>query len=149
MVASGFGLGYSPKAPGTVGAAGAMIPALLLLHLTSAPYLWLGVLIVVFGILGTIAANQVETAWGHDSPRIVIDEMVGMWISVMWVGTGWLVMLISFLLFRFFDIVKPAGIRKLEKLPRGIGVMADDVAAGIAANLLLQAGLLLSNLMGG
>ncbi len=149
MVASGFGLGHSPKAPGTVGAAGAMIPTLLLLHFTSAPYLWLGFLIIIFGILGTIAANRIEAKWGHDSPRIVIDEMVGMWISVMWIGTGWLVLLISFLLFRFFDIVKPAGIRKLEKLPGGIGIMADDVAAGIAANLLLQTGLLLSTLMCG
>ena len=142
VTATGLGLGYSPLAPGTAGAAGAMIPVILLLRFAATPYLWLGGLILIFGVLGCVAADKVQSVKGGDPKEVVIDEIVGMWISLMWIGSGWIALLSAFVLFRFFDIVKPLGIRRLEHLRGGYGIMADDVAAGLAANLVVQAGFL-------
>ena len=69
---------------------------------------------------------------------MVIDEVVGVWISLFWLPLTWQHLLIGFCLFRLFDIWKPLGIRQLEKIPNGWGVMLDDVAAGIYANICLQ-----------
>lgn len=138
MIVSGFGLGFSPVAPGTIGALGALVPAILILRYAPNPNLILGSLVLVFTILGIIGSNKLQNQWGKDPSRIVADEMVGMWISLLWIGAGWIPMISAFILFRFFDIVKPLGIHKTEQLPGGIGVMADDILAGIYANLLLQ-----------
>ena len=138
LIVSGFGLGFIPIAPGTMGALGALVPATLILRYTPHPYLILGSLVMVFTILGVIGSNKLQHQWGKDPSRIVIDEMVGMWISLLWIGGGWIPMISAFILFRFFDIVKPLGIHKTEQLPGGTGVMADDILAGIYANLLLQ-----------
>jgi phosphatidylglycerophosphatase A len=138
LIVSGFGLGFSPVAPGTIGALGAMVPAILILRYAPNPNLILGSLVLVFTILGIIGSNKLQNQWGKDPSRIVADEMVGMWISLLWIGAGWIPMISAFILFRFFDIVKPLGIHKTEQLPGGIGVMADDILAGIYANLLLQ-----------
>lgn len=67
-----------------------------------------------------------------------MDEVIGMWITMLFVPFNNINLLIGFILFRFFDIAKPLGVRKLEALPRGVGVMADDVLAGIYANIVLQ-----------
>jgi len=88
--------------------------------------------------IGTWSATMVETHWGKDSSRIVIDEAAGMCISLLFVPVTWKYLLMGLLLFRFFDIVKPLFIRKMESLPGGWGVMMDDVLAGVYTNLLLQ-----------
>jgi phosphatidylglycerophosphatase A len=138
---SGFGLGLFPFAPGTMGAIGALVSAFLILVYAPFPYLILGSLSLVFTILGVIGSNKLQIQWGKDPSRIVVDEMVGMWISLLWVGSGWIPLTLAFLLFRFFDIVKPLGILKTEQLAGGIGVMADDILAGIYTNLVLQVAL--------
>lgn len=138
LIVTGFGLGYSPVAPGTMGALGALVPAILILRYAPNPDLILGSLALVVTILGIIGSKKLQHQWGKDPSRIVVDEMVGMWISLLWLGAGWVTMLSAFILFRFFDIVKPLGIHKTEQLPGGVGVMADDILAGIYANLLLQ-----------
>jgi len=138
MIVSGLGLGYSPIAPGTMGSIGAMVPAILILNYAPYPNLLFGCLVMIFTFLGIIGSNKLQNLWGKDPSRIVVDEMVGMWISLMWVRWGWIHFLTAFILFRFFDIVKPLGIRKTEQLPRGLGVMADDVLAGIYTNLIMQ-----------
>lgn len=138
LIVSGFGLGYSPVAPGTVGALGALVLAILILNWAPLPYLLLGCISLIFTILGIIGSNKLQYQWGRDPSKIVVDEMVGMWISLMWVGSGWISLLIAFVLFRFFDIVKPFGIRKTEQFPGGLGVMADDILAGIYTNLIMQ-----------
>lgn len=137
------GLGYSPFAPGTMGAFGALIPALLIIHFAPYPYFWLLLLIILGTVLGIIGADKLVAEWGNDPQKIVIDEATGMWISLLWVGTNWITMLAAFILFRFFDIVKPLGIRKSEELSGGIGVMTDDIIAGIYSNLILQIALIL------
>lgn len=85
-----------------------------------------------------MSADRVEEIWGKDHNRVVIDEVAGMCITLLFVPLKWQYTLIGLVLFRFFDILKPFGIRKLEKLPGGWGVMADDVLAGIYANIILQ-----------
>lgn len=132
------GLGYSPYAPGTVGALGAMVPALLILQFSEMPNLWLSLMVLGSIILGTIGATKLEFEWGKDSSMIVIDEVAGIWISVLWVRYDVLSIITAFILFRFFDIVKPLGIRYAERANKGIGVMLDDIVAGIYTNLILQ-----------
>ena len=141
IIASGFGSGFSPFAPGTAGALVAVIiwtvlfyviPFNILLVVTS-------LLIVLFTAAGIWTADKLESEWGKDPSKVVVDEMVGVWIALLAVPVGnvWYI-LFAFLLFRFFDIFKPLGIRKMEQLEGGIGVMADDILAGIYSFLLLM-----------
>jgi len=103
-------------------------------------YLPHAIILILFA--GTLAANRVETFWGHDSQRIVIDEVIGQMIAFSLAGAtriSWGLIFAGFVLFRFFDIVKPFPIRHLERLPGGAGVIADDVGAGLYALAALTA----------
>lgn len=136
-----LGAGYSPLAPGTCGAIIACAILWLLemygvMSTTSTPIIFIG-LIVVTTIMGIIATNALENEWGKDPSKVVIDEVIGMWITMLFVPLTWLTLLIGFVLFRFFDIAKPLGVRKMESLGGGLGVMADDMLAGIYANICL------------
>jgi phosphatidylglycerophosphatase A len=88
--------------------------------------------------LGVYSSGKVEPEWGKDSYRVVIDEVAGMCITLLFVPVRWPYLLAGLLLFRFFDIAKPLFIRKMENLKGGWGVIMDDVLAGVYANLLLQ-----------
>ena len=142
-ISSVLGIGYL-KGGGTV-AAGACCLVLYLAraHQPTEHLLPAGLLTVGLLALGTLAAQRVEPAWGKDSSRVVIDEVAGMWITLLFVPLTTPRLLVGLALFRIFDIAKPFYIRKMEQLPGGIGVMMDDVLAGIYANGLLQAVLLL------
>ena len=74
----------------------------------------------------------------HDPALICLDEVVGMWFTLCFIDLNWLIILTGFLLFRFFDIMKPLGIKLIEKLPGVWGILLDDVAAGLLANLVLR-----------
>lgn len=100
-----------------------------------------GLLTVGLLALGTLAAQRVEPDWGKDSYRVVIDEVAGMWVSLLFVPITTPTLVVGLVLFRFFDITKPLYIRRMEKLPGGVGVMMDDVLAGVYTNILLQIGL--------
>jgi phosphatidylglycerophosphatase A len=140
IIATGFGSGYCPVAPGTMGAVLAVsiwwglsfcFPLPLLASIT-------GVLILVFTVLGIWSTNVLEPVWGKDPSRIVVDEMVGVWIPLLAVNDGNLYYaLFAFAAFRLFDIFKPLGIRKMEALKGGWGVMMDDIVAGIYSLILL------------
>lgn len=95
-------------------------------------------LVLLFTALGIWATNKVIPFWGDDPRRVVVDEMVGVWIPLAAVPIGnlWYA-LAAFALFRFFDIAKPLGVRRMERLPKGIGVMADDILAGIYSLLII------------
>ena len=95
---------------------------------------------VVITVLGIYVGNKVEPEWGEDSSRVVIDEVSGMLISMLFIPPNVYFLIAGLILFRFFDIVKPLYIRKMEKLPAGTGVMMDDVLAGVYSNILLWAG---------
>jgi len=135
-IAAAGGIGYIRKGGGSVAAAAYCI-IWLLTPLQQSPLLeWLLLLLVLAA--GVISAHAVEKDWGHDSSRVVIDEVAGMMIALLFVPVQIKYTVTAFVLFRFFDIVKPLGVRKMEQLPGGWGVMADDVLAGLYAQLLMQ-----------
>lgn len=140
IIATGFGTGFSPVGPGTAGALLATVIWLVMAHFISTGLLLIitGLLIVGFTVLGIRSANALEPLWGEDPSRVVVDEMVGVWIALLAAPSNnlWYV-LAAFALFRFFDILKPLGIRKMESLKGGIGVMMDDILAGVYSFILL------------
>ena len=140
LIGTGFGSGFSPVAPGTAGALLAFAVWYVLSFLvSSSALLWLTVLLVLaFTVAGVWAANRLEQAWGEDPSRVVVDEMVGCWITLLAAPAGHLWYgLAAFGLFRLFDIWKPLGIRRMENLPGGIGVMMDDVLSGVYGFIIL------------
>ena len=135
-VATALGAGYGPKAPGTFGSAVG-----LLLWIALPKILWLQlVVIAVVAVVGSWAGTVAEEHFGRRDPgEVVIDEVAGMMVTVLLnpiAGPLWIV--VAFLLFRAFDIVKPFPVRRFERLPGGIGIMADDLAAGVYANVALR-----------
>ncbi|WP_413559779.1 phosphatidylglycerophosphatase A [Bdellovibrio sp. HCB209] len=136
-LATFFGVGLSPKAPGTV-ATVATIPLVLLLN-WAGPIAYIAATIILLP-LGILAAQAYEdTHGGHDHSQIVIDEVVGFLIAMIWLPMTWQAILIGFVLFRLLDITKPLFIGYLDKkIQGGLGVMIDDVAAGIVVSLIMQ-----------
>jgi phosphatidylglycerophosphatase A len=131
VVATALGAGYSPIAPGTCGTAVAVPLVWALAHLPMWQFCAVAAFVTVIGIA---AAHRADQAWGtHDNQRIVIDEVAGYMITMIPVARdGWAPFAVGFVVFRFFDIVKPPPVRWLdENLPGGWGVVLDDVAAGV------------------
>ena len=131
-----FGAGYAPIAPGTAGSAVTLVVLWLI------PFSRLGLVLFFVGvtIIGTWAAQRAEATLGEKDPgAIVIDEVAGMTLSVLWLPLTWPVLLAAFVLFRIFDVVKPFPAGRAQALPGGFGVMVDDLIAGLYALLLLQA----------
>ena len=143
IVATFFGLGYAPKASGTIGALGGILVYGALRWLGINNWLFLLLLLILF-FLGVYSFSEVEEVWGKDNGKVVIDEVVGIWVSLLYIPFQLEYYLLGFVLFRILDIWKPLLIRKTEKLKSGWGVMADDLLAGIYTNLILQALLLWS-----
>lgn len=138
VIATFGGLGFITKGSGTFGALGALIVALGIYYVVDNNYLFqiiLSSLIVLSYFSGVYAAGYLEKEWGHDASRIVIDEAMGMWVSVLLIPFSWVSWSGAFIFFRFFDILKPLGIRKLDKLHSPHGVMLDDLLAGIYSNI--------------
>lgn len=130
-LATALGAGYSPIAPGTCGT---VVAVPLACALASRPLWQFLVITLVVTLVGVWAAATADRAWGtHDSGRIVIDEVAGYLVTMALVDrTSWIVLGVGFVVFRFFDIVKPPPVRWLdENLPGGWGVVLDDVAAGV------------------
>ncbi|WP_214070522.1 phosphatidylglycerophosphatase A [Mucilaginibacter sp. dw_454] len=138
LAATVFGIGYLGKGVGTVAAFFACVCWYLLFHVGYPPLIPSLLLTLVVTALGIWSGNKVEPIWGKDHGRVVIDEVAGLFVSVLFVPATILNIVIGFVLFRFFDILKPLFIRKLEALPGGWGVMADDLLAGVYANLVLH-----------
>jgi len=130
-------VGFAPAAPGTVGAAAA-IPFFLLLRRADSAWLEIAVCAAIVAA-GAWSARLTEAALGVEDPGpVVIDEVVGMFVSLLFLPATWPVIAAAFLAFRVFDIVKPWPAGRLEHVPGGWGVMADDVMAGVYANLAVQ-----------
>ena len=104
------------------------------------PPLWPSVIItILITLAGVWSSSVVEAVWGKDPSKVVIDEVAGMAIGLLFLPVNVKYLLCAFILFRFFDIVKPFYIRKMEDLPSGWGIMADDVLAGVYTNIILHA----------
>ncbi|EAW32075.1 phosphatidylglycerophosphatase A [marine gamma proteobacterium HTCC2143] len=136
-LAFGFGSGLAPKAPGTFGTLLAVPLYILLSQLSLLPYIL--VVVIAFAV-GIYLCGRTATDLGvHDHPGIVWDEFVGFWITMIAAPAGWLWVVIGFILFRLFDIWKPWPIRFFDKnVESGLGIMIDDVLAGIYALMVLQ-----------
>jgi phosphatidylglycerophosphatase A len=128
-----FGIGYLPLAPGTFGSLAA---ALLYLYVpTMASPGFLVPLIVVTSALGVWAGGVMEAEYGEDPSSTVIDELAGQWVALVALPVSPVAVLLSFLFFRAYDISKPGPVDHLQRLPGGWGIMADDLLAGLLANL--------------
>ncbi len=138
FLASGFYAGGAPTAPGTWGTLVA-VPLWLLLAVLLPPWLYIAALLLLVGV-GIWAAETAERVLGEpDSGTIVIDEMAGFLLAVAGMPVGWPVALGGFLLFRFFDISKPFPVDWVErKFAGGLGIMLDDLVAGVLAHLVLR-----------
>lgn len=140
LLATGFFSGYSPFAPGTMGALVATIMWVAASMFLCSETLYIVTLWTL--TLTTLASiqpiNRLEKVWGEDPSKVVVDEMVGVWICLCAVPLDaelfstryWIYAGMAFVLFRLFDIWKPLGVRKMESLGGGWGVMMDDVLAG-------------------
>lgn len=138
VLATFFYAGKFPKAPGTAGTAAA-VPLWILLAYFFHPvgYMAIVFLLLIAGIFICQAYENQKKS--HDSKEIVFDEVVGYLITMTWLPLTWQSAIIGFILFRFFDILKPPPIRQLDqKVKGGFGVMIDDLAAGVIANIILQ-----------
>jgi phosphatidylglycerophosphatase A len=135
IIATLFFIGYVPFAPGTFGT----LAGMLFIWTLKPSFMWQFAIVITALIIGIITSGIAEKAFGEkDSRHIVIDEFVGYLCSVILLPLTPAYMLAAFFLFRFFDILKPPPIHMLDRIGGGIGVMCDDVAAGIATNVLLQ-----------
>lgn len=137
LIATGFGAGLAPRAPGTVGTAVALLPWLALRELPLPGYLL--ALLLAFA-LGVWAANRVIARIGIEDPGLVVwDEFVGLWITLIAAPPGWPWMVAGFVAFRVFDIAKPWPVSWADaKLKGGFGAMFDDALAGLYALALMQ-----------
>lgn len=135
-LATSLGVGYVPVAPGTFGS----LAGLVLWALLPSDALTQTVAIAVLFAAGSWSASVAERHFGSTDPGpVVIDEVMGMLITLWMVPVGWGGALVGFLCFRIFDVVKPYPANRLESLHGGVGVMADDGMAAVYANLALRA----------
>jgi phosphatidylglycerophosphatase A len=136
-IATAGGVGYAPVAPGTFGSAvGLAVYAAL--RLVRVPGAEIAAIVLVFAV-GVWAAARAERHFGCTDPgQVVVDEVAGMLVTLVWIPVGVSGALAGFVLFRIFDVIKPYPARQLEGLHGGLGIMADDVAAGVYANLALH-----------
>lgn len=143
MLATGLGISYiAPTGRGRkwtgAGFLGTVEGLALWALLPASP--WPYALVVMAAVAAScwicgIAEKSLKT---HDDSRIVLDEIVGFWVAAAWLPRTWTAALLAFVLFRFFDAVKLPPYKYLERLPGGMGVVMDDVGAGIVANLLAR-----------
>jgi phosphatidylglycerophosphatase A len=141
LAATFFGIGRLQPGPGTWGSAAAVLLWVSIAHwipVTLRTEL-LAALALSAVVIGIPAATRFARASGSKDPQsVVIDEVAGQWITLLFAPVSWKTLLAGFILFRAFDILKPPPVRQLERLPEGTGIVIDDVAAGLYALLVMQ-----------
>jgi phosphatidylglycerophosphatase A len=138
LVATGGGIGLAPIASGTFGSLPGVAIAWALWVLGDWPALLAGTVVVSF--VGLWAADGVAREQARSDPReVVVDEIAGQMLTLLFLPLTWQTLVVGFLAFRVADIFKPFPARRLEALPGGLGIMVDDLVAGAWANLALQA----------
>ncbi len=143
IISTFFGVGYFPLAPGTMGSLAALIVYWISPEITA---IQLALIILGISVLGVYTAtitehemkNKLGQEKGIDPGIIVIDEVVGMLIALLFVPKTTFFLIAAFILFRIFDITKPYPVRNMERFPGGWGIVLDDVIAGIYANIAIQ-----------
>ena len=138
IVSSVLGAGYSRIAPGTVGSAFAIV-IIYILTLFVDNLNWIITITAFLSfVVGIWYIDRLPASWEHDDNRIVIDEFHGIFVSLIAVPITLESLVIAFILFRFFDILKPLGIKSLDRLNSSHGVMLDDTLAGVYSNIVIQ-----------
>jgi phosphatidylglycerophosphatase A len=136
FIATTGGAGFSPFAPGTAGSA---VGAVAFWFTRQWPLLWQIALIVVISAVGTWAAGVAARHFGREDPgQVVVDEVAGQMLTLVATGAGAAGTVLGFFVFRALDIVKPWPANRFEQFPGGIGIMADDLMAGVYGNIVLQ-----------
>lgn len=135
LIGSGFYTGYIPFASGTWGSLAALI--IYLIPGFEKPIVIIPA-IIIFIILGIFTGNKFDVIYGKDPAECTVDEVVGMWISLLFLPKTFLVVTAAFFMWRAFDIIKPSPARQAENLPGGLGIMMDDIIAGLYSLLLLH-----------
>ena len=135
LLGSGFYTGYIPFISGTFGSIAALIiyyipgfenPAVLIPA------------IIIFTFYGIYVGNKFETVYGKDPSECTIDEVVGMWISLLFLPKILLISFLTFIIWRILDIIKPSPARNFEKLNGGLGIMLDDITSGIYSLIIVH-----------
>jgi phosphatidylglycerophosphatase A len=139
LVATVMGVGYAPFAPGTFGTAAGL---LLWAVLPTAPAVQAFAILALFAV-GSWSGSVAERHFGRTDPgQVVVDEVMGMLITLFMIPVGWWGAVAGFLIFRVADVLKPFPANRLERLPGGVGVMADDAMAAVYANVALRVALM-------
>jgi len=139
LVATVMGVGYAPFAPGTFGTAAGL---LLWAVLPAAPAVQALAILALFAV-GSWSGSVAERHFGRTDPgQVVVDEVMGMLITLFMIPVGWWGAVAGFLIFRVADVLKPFPANRLERLPGGVGVMADDAMAAVYANVALRVALM-------
>jgi phosphatidylglycerophosphatase A len=141
LVATFFGIGYLRPGPGTWGSAATVLLWWLVAHrIVPGWQPWAAALLALTAVLAGIpAATAVARASGRKDPQfVVIDEVAGQLVTLIAAPIAWQSLLLGFILFRAFDIVKPPPVRRLERLPEGVGIVVDDVGAGLYGLAVMQ-----------
>jgi len=136
FIGTGFGIGLIPIVPGTFASLFAL--ALFFLLPIDSNSIWHIPIVISLFCIGVWSSNNLSFPENKDPSIVVIDEIMGMWISCLFLPKNSIWIIMAFILFRFFDITKIGGIRKLENLPGGLGIMIDDVFAGILVCTILN-----------
>lgn len=143
IVATFFGVGYFPVAPGTLTSAIILLLYKFFLYRLSWP-IYLALFFALFA-LGVWASDATSRGLKEEDPRtVVVDEAVGQFIALFLLSPHWGLCAVNFFLFRLFDIFKPFPIKRIEKFPGGLGIMLDDIVAAIFAGILINLYLLLT-----
>ena len=144
LIGSGFYTGYIPFASGTFGS----LVALLIYWIPGFENpLVMYLVIILVGVFGIYVGNKFEKVYGKDPAECTVDEMVGQWISLLFVPKTIVLSAIIFFMWRFFDIVKPFPARRLEDLPGGLGIMIDDVISGFYSLIIIHLILIIFNIV--
>ena len=128
-----FGIGFFPVAPGTVTSVVAVIAYVFIPALQSTPLLLS--LVIIALVVGIWTGRIMEEEYGNDPSIVTIDELAGQWLALAALPSGLVPVLLSLAFFRLFDIAKPGPVDSAQRLPGGLGIMADDLLAGFFANL--------------
>jgi phosphatidylglycerophosphatase A len=136
-----FGIGYFPVAPGTVTSIVAVLCYFFIPILHEPPLLLS--LVALCSAVGVWSGTLMEVELGNDPSIVTIDELAGQWLALAFLPVGWLPALLSLAFFRYFDIAKPGVIDAAQRFPGGWGIMADDLLAGLLANISVRAVLVL------
>jgi phosphatidylglycerophosphatase A len=138
-IATWFGSGYAPKAPGTVGTLASLPFVWIIAHFVEGNLVLQALSVICITVTALLATARTEAHWKlHDDPRIVIDEVAGITAALVWFPFDWMHVTLGFIIFRTLDIWKPWPIGYIdEEIPGAAGTVLDDVLAGLATGLAL------------